>query len=455
MTARLFGTDGIRARFGEEPLVEPTVGRIGAALGRWLGERRPAPAVLLAGDTRGSSPALAQWIARGLVSAGARPVDFGVLPTAAVARLVPSRGAAAGVVLSASHNPAEDNGIKLIDGDGFKWSERDENELERRLGSEPAPGGAEGAPLPRDSGGLRDYESALLAELAEPHALAGLRVALDFAHGAASGFERLFGELGAAVEATGDAPDGGNINLGCGATHPDALAELVAAGGFDLGFAFDGDADRAILVDERGTVRDGDAMLYLWARDLAARGELAPPRIVATSMSNLGLERALAAHGIGVERCDVGDRAVVETLRRERLRLGGEQSGHLLDLRRSTTGDGLLTALVLAQIVRRAGVPVSELLAGFRRYPQILLNVRVRSKPALATLPSVAAAARHVEDRLGADGRLTEVPSLTYSITRGRRGELWSVSERCGAAATPPSAAFCHAFPRACRPTRG
>jgi phosphoglucosamine mutase len=412
MTAPRFGTDGIRARFGTEPLVEGTVRRIGAALGRELAERAAEPLALLAGDTRASSPALARWIAAGLAHGGARAVDLGVLPTAAVARLVPARGAAAGVVLSASHNPAEDNGIKLIDENGFKWSEAAEHELERRIDAEPEPPAGDAA-AHRDPGGAAEYEAALEAELGGRRALAGLRIALDFAHGAASGFERLFEALGAAVVAVGDEPDGANINRGCGATHPGTLAARMRAGGFDLGFAFDGDADRAILIDERGEVRDGDAMLYLWALDLASRGELAPARIVATSMSNLGLERALAERGVGVVRCDVGDRSVVEALLRERLRLGGEQSGHLLDLRRSTTGDGLLTALVLAGIVARSGRRVSELLAGFRRYPQILLNVRVRSKPALDALPAVAAAARRVEQSLGAEGRLV----LRYSGT--------------------------------------
>lgn len=409
---RLFGTDGIRARFGAEPLVEATVQRLGAALGRRLGEDRPSPAVLLAGDTRASSPTLLRWMAEGLAATGARPFDLGTLPTAAIARLVPRRGAAAGVVLSASHNPAEDNGIKLVDAAGFKWGADREHELEARLDRESAPPvGAD--PPPRDLDAARDYLDSLAAELGSGRPLSGLAIALDCANGAATAFVPLFERLGARVAAIADRPDGGNINRACGAMHPEALAAQVAAGGFDLGFAFDGDADRAILLDERGEVRDGDAMLFLWALDLASRGELTPPEVVATSMANLGLERALAGHRITVHRCDVGDRAVVETLRRLGLRLGGEQSGHLVDLRRSTTGDGLLTAALLAAIVARAGRPVSELLAPFRRYPQLLVNVRVRSKPPLESLPSVTAAARAVESALHGDGRLV----LRYSGT--------------------------------------
>jgi phosphoglucosamine mutase len=409
---RLFGTDGIRARFGDEPLVETTVRRLGAALGRYLGEERPSPAVLLAGDTRASSPTLLRWMADGLTATGARPFDLGTLPTAAIARLVPVRGAAAGVVLSASHNPAEDNGIKLVDAAGFKWGADRERELEARLDRESAPAVIAEAP-PRDLEAAREYLDFLADELGGGRPLAGLAIALDCANGAASALVSLFEGLGARLETIADRPDGHNINLASGAMHPQALAARVAAGGFDLGIAFDGDADRAILLDERGEIRDGDAMLYLWALDLASRGELTPPEVVATSMANLGLERALAGRGIAVHRCDVGDRAVVETLRRLGLRLGGEQSGHLVDLRRSTTGDGLLTAAILAAIVARAGRPVSELLVPFRRYPQLLVNVRVRSKPPLDSLPSVAAAARAVESALHGDGRLV----LRYSGT--------------------------------------
>lgn len=414
MSGRLFGTDGIRARFGEPPLVEATVRRIGFELGRLLAERDSTPTVLLGGDTRASSPLLADWVASGLAAAGVGAVELGVVPTAAIARLVPARGAAAGVVLSASHNPAEDNGIKLIAPDGFKWSREDEEMLERRLAAAEPPPPSAAAPVTTDLSAVAEYLEHLIRLVPGDRPLSGLRVALDCAHGAASGVARsLFERLGAAVETMFDRPDGANINRGCGSTHPDALVERVRAGGFDLGFSFDGDADRALLVDERGTLRDGDAMLYLWATDLARRGELEPREIVATSMSNLGLERALEREGIGLVRCGVGDREVVETLRARGARLGGEQSGHLVDLALSTTGDGLLTAIVIARIAAVAGRPVSELLEGFRRYPQRLINVRVRARPSLASLPRVADATAEVERRLGADGRLV----LRYSGT--------------------------------------
>ncbi|HSM52217.1 MAG TPA: phosphoglucosamine mutase, partial [Thermoanaerobaculia bacterium] len=248
---------------------------------------------------------------------------------------------------------------------------------------------------------------------------AGLRLAVDAAHGAASAIAgEVVAALGARVELLCAAPDGENINDVCGSTHPEGLARRIAAGGFDLGFALDGDADRALLVDERGEVRDGDAMLYLWASALARAGTLAPAAIVATSMSNLGLEQALAPLGVAVARSDVGDREVVALLRREGLRLGGEQSGHLVDLRRSTTGDGLLTAVTLARLVARSGKSASDLLAGFRRFPQLLRNVPVPRKRPVTELPRVARAARHAEETLGTAGRLVLRDSGTDPLAR-------------------------------------
>jgi len=436
---RLFGTDGIRARFGEPPLDSATVTALAAQLAALLGERRerrlasPAsqpnqadpPQVVLGGDTRESTAEICGWLAAGLVRGGAAVRYAGVIPTPGVAFLAAELGMDAGVVVSASHNPYPDNGIKLLDEKGFKWTEAAEKELEDRLraagpGSPAGPGSAP----PEPDAGLRErYLRHLVATVAPgaPAAgqgrelpLAGLRVVLDAGHGAASGYAgELFERLGAEVTLLCAAPDGRNVNLGCGSTAPAVAAAAVVAAGAHLGAAFDGDADRCILVDERGEVRDGDAILYLWATSLLEEGRLVPPAVVATSMSNLGLERALARSGIAVVRCGVGDRLVVETMRRDGILLGGEQSGHIVRLDLAATGDGLLTAVQMAALVHRAGRPLSELLAGFRRYPQTLINVRVARKPDLATLPRVAAAAREVEDRLGADGRLV----LRYSGT--------------------------------------
>lgn len=418
---RLFGTDGIRAPFGEPPLDRATVTALAAALGETVAERaadgRP-PRVVLGGDTRDSTPRLAAWVAEGLAAAGVEALDAGVVPTPGVAFLTRAAGAAAGVAISASHNPHPDNGLKLIGGDGFKWTPAAEAALEARLASRleagAGGGGAAATPTRLDPA---PYPAALEASLggAAARPLGGLSVVLDTGHGAATPYARgLFERLGAeVVAALGDAPDGTNVNRGCGSTHPGPLAAAVAARGADLGLAFDGDADRLIPVDGGGRVRDGDAVLYLWASDLHAAGRLDPPAIVVTSMSNLGLEQALGRRGIEVVRCGVGDREVVATLRREGIVLGGEQSGHVVHLGLATTGDGLLTALQLAAVVRRAGRPLAELLAGFERYPQVLTSVRVATKPELTGLPRVAAAAAAVERRLGADGRLV----LRYSGT--------------------------------------
>ncbi len=429
---RLFGTDGIRAPFGRFPLDRSTVTGLGHHLAQSLrettGEARPE--VVLGGDTRESTPTICAWLAEGLAAGGADPRWVGVLPTAGIAYLVRGLGTAAGVVVSASHNPYPDNGIKLIDPWGFKWSAAAEAALETRLAADRPdpvdpldPDGTDGRATfelgSREAALVDHYLEALASTLPGRLPLAGLRLAVDAGNGAASALaESLFRRLGAIVQVIHASPDGRNVNLGCGSTDTRDLAREVLAGGHHLGVAFDGDADRVILVDEAGGERDGDAILFLWARDLAESGSLGTPRIVATSMSNLGLERALAEVGIGVERCGVGDREVVETLRRESLLLGGEQSGHVVHLGLSTTGDGLLTALQMAFLVARvveggSGRPLSELLEGFTRFPQVLVNVPVREKPDLAGLPAVVAAVREAEERLGADGRLV----LRYSGT--------------------------------------
>lgn len=435
---RLFGTDGIRSRFGEPPLVRSTVTRLGYHLGCKLleqadgGQAAVEPRVILGGDTRDSTPSLVGWLSAGLAAAGVPAVDVGVLPTPGVAFLVPATGAAAGVAVSASHNPHPDNGIKLIAADGFKWTPEAEADLESRLGT-GAPtleslsaGGSAGSPAGPPSRRpavearelVRRYLEALAATVREDprqRPLSGLSVVLDPGHGAASPYaEPLFADLGAEVTLLHAEPDGTNINRDSGSTRPRAVAEEVLRRGAHLGVAFDGDADRAILVDERGEVRDGDAVLYLWAKDLHARGKLRPPAVVATTMSNLGLVRALRREGIELVRCDVGDRRVVETLRRRGLELGGEQSGHIVHLAHSTTGDGLLTALQMGiRVAREPGRSLRGLLEGFRRYPQVLVNVRVTAKPPLEELPAVHRAAREVEERLGDDGRLV----LRYSGT--------------------------------------
>ncbi|HEV2846985.1 MAG TPA: phosphoglucosamine mutase [Thermoanaerobaculia bacterium] len=414
---RLFGTDGIRGRFGEPPLDRATVSSLAVHLAATLRERGNGspPRVVLGGDTRESTPEICRWMAAGLMAGGVELHYAGVIPTPGVAYLVQKLGAAAGVVVSASHNPYPDNGIKLLDPQGTKWSDEDELALERRLTGTAAESPEPPAGEPRVEEDLRErYLRHLASTVPGERPLDGLRIVLDAGNGAASGYARdLFGRLGARVTLLHADPDGRNVNEGCGSTAPGEMAARVAAEGADLGAAFDGDADRCILADEKGTVRDGDAILYLWATFLHRNGDLEPPRIVATSMSNLGLERALAAEEIGLVRCNVGDRYVVEAMRKEGILLGGEQSGHIVDSKLATTGDGLLTALQIAWIRQRESRPLSELLAPFRRYPQVLLNVKVAKKVDFKALPAVTAAASSVEDRLGADGRLV----LRYSGT--------------------------------------
>lgn len=411
--SRLFGTDGIRGVFSTPPLDEETVGRLAAALAEMLHEEGPSPRLVLGGDTRDSTPTLCRWLADALGSRGVGVTYVGTLPTAGVAYLTRHLDHEAGIVVSASHNPHPDNGIKLIDAAGRKWSRQREAELERRLAvTENA--AQRTRRLVVDGDAVEAYLAALRGSVPGLRPLAGLRLGVDAAHGAASPFAgALFEALGASVRLLGAEPDGTNINRRCGSTHPEGLADAVAAGDAELGFALDGDADRALLVDERGNVRDGDAMLYLWASWLAERGELEPPVVIATTMSNLGLEHALGRRGIRLVRCDVGDREVAETLDREGALLGGEQSGHLLHRRLATTGDGLLTALQLARIRVEGDRELAERLRDFERYPQVLRNVPVRSKPPLDELPTVAAARRRVEERLAGEGRLV----LRYSGT--------------------------------------
>ncbi|MCP4658575.1 MAG: phosphoglucosamine mutase [bacterium] len=412
---QLFGTDGIRGTFGSYPLDESTVRRLGLVLARRLAERHPEPRVVLGGDTRASTPVLSHWLAAGLAAGGAGCTYLGTVPTPAVAYLTRSLGAAGGVAISASHNPHPDNGIKLLDGDGFKWPSAAEAELEARLrASTDAGGSAAAADLRVDDRVVAAYLDALAGALPGERPLAGLAVALDAGHGAASPYAReLFARLGAGVTLIAAEPDGRNINEGCGSTHPEKIAQLTRENRSDLGFAFDGDADRVIFVDETGRIRDGDAILYLWGRDLQHRGRLPGSRLVATSMSNMGLEAALGREGIELVRCDVGDREVVRTMRREGIELGGEQSGHIVSLSLSTTGDGLLSALQIAHLRVRAGRPISELVRGFEPYPQLIRNVRVQRKPDLESLPKVRDARDGVVRQLAGEGRLV----LRYSGT--------------------------------------
>ncbi len=406
----LFGTDGIRGRAYEAPLDEATVRRLGAALAAELGAAG-GPPLLMAGDTRASTPDLARWLAGAFQAAGGTVDWAGVLPTPAVSHLVRTGHWIAGVVISASHNPAPDNGIKVLAANGEKIPDSMEDRLEARMVTvEPL----EGPPLPEPSDALAGrYLELLHASHGCVCPLDGMHVVVDCAHGAASALAAPFlTDLGARVTIVNARPDGANINEGCGATVPEHVAEVVVRKKAHAGLALDGDADRAVLVDETGAVLDGDDILLAWGRHLAGSDRLPGRAVVATVMSNFGLERALEGDGIRVIRCAVGDRSVWEAMRASGAALGGEQSGHIICAHHGVTGDGLLTGTHLLAVAAASGRPLSEL-SDLVRMPQVLLNVPVRAKPPFEERPAIHAWAEATRKRLEGRGRLL----LRYSGT--------------------------------------
>jgi phosphoglucosamine mutase len=408
---KLFGTDGIRGRAYEAPLDENTVRRLGAALAVELSRDDDQPEILLAGDTRASTPDLAEWLASAFQAGGGRVRWAGVLPTPAVSRLLRDLPCAAGVVISASHNAAHDNGIKILGSGGEKIADASEQRLEQRIdGVEPLSGPG----LPNADATMRSrYLDFLLATHGGQRPLDGLHVVVDAANGAASGIAREYLEaLGSRVVVIASDPDGSNINDGCGATAPHRLAKRVVAEGADAGLALDGDADRAILVDETGKVLDGDDVLLAWARQLNRSDRLTNGKVVATVMSNFGLERTLREEGMEVIRCPVGDRAVWMTMKANGSALGGEQSGHIICSHYGVSGDGLLTGTHVLQIAAERGVSLSTL-SDLQRLPQILLNVPVVEKLPFEEMPLVTRELEGVNRCLEHRGRVL----LRYSGT--------------------------------------
>jgi phosphoglucosamine mutase len=413
---RLFGTDGIRGTALEPPLDEATVRRLGTALAGLLGHWQESPRLLLAGDTRVSTETLAGWLAGSFQAAGGRVTWAGVLPTPAVSHLLREGGHAAGAVISASHNPAADNGIKVLGPGGEKLPEATEEELEALMAAARP---LAGPPLPPPDRSLVErYLDLVVATHRGEHPLAGLEVVVDAAHGAASGLaEALLRSLGARVEAIASSPDGTNINADCGATAPGRLADAVRSRGAHGGLALDGDADRALVVDELGNVLDGDDILLVWARHLDGGGRLRGRKVVATVMSNFGLERALGCSGIDLYRCGVGDRAVWLAMRDQDAALGGEQSGHVICSHHSVTGDGLITGSHLLAIAAASGAPLSRA-SDLTRLPQILLNVPVRRMDPFEQLPGVWRELRRTEQHLNGRGRVLLRYSGTESLAR-------------------------------------
>jgi phosphoglucosamine mutase len=417
---RLFGTDGVRGTAGRYPLNPPTVRRLGAALVRAL--PHGAPRLLVGRDTRESGEWIEAELAHGASGEGATVTSAGVVPTPAVAYLTRTAGYDAGVVISASHNPFEDNGIKVFSGRGEKFTERVEREVEAIVAdtSWSARSGDAG-PVPRADlvGAYLEHLRAVFPEALEVSRLNRFKLAIDCANGATTTVApTLFAALGFDTSVIDDAPDGRNINLNCGSTHPERLARIVVERGCQAGVAFDGDGDRAIFVDHRGEVVNGDAVLFMCARQLQQEGRLKGQAIVATVMSNIGLELALRSLGIALVRCPVGDKYVMEEMLKRGLSLGGEQSGHIIFSDYLFTGDGLCTALNVLRTVALSGRTLADLGADLVNYPQVLLNVRVREKVDLASVPAVAAAIARVEARVDGRGRLLVRYSGTEPLLR-------------------------------------
>jgi phosphoglucosamine mutase len=419
---RLFGTDGIRGIAGEAPLDGRTVYAAGLALGHSLRDTATAPAVILGRDTRESSPWIASMLAAGLRDAGARVESAGIVPTPAIAFLARTHGFQAGVVISASHNPWRDNGIKLFGADGFKLPDAVEHAIEDEIfihaGTAAVPDPATLPAVEDNSAYDADYIEFLIKAV-PGLSLKGLKIVADCANGAAAAIAPLlFKRLGGSVTLLNITPDGRNINDHCGALHPNIVAAEVAERGADLGVTFDGDADRCMLAGADRNVINGDAILLMAARDLKARGLLTGDEVVVTTMSNMGLEAALRRDGIRMARAQVGDRYVLETMQAHNAALGGEQSGHILFPHLATTGDGMLTALVVLDLIVRSRRSIEELTEDLKVFPQVIVNVKVREKKPLESIPSVQARIRAAEEELKDSGRVVVRYSGTEALAR-------------------------------------
>jgi phosphoglucosamine mutase len=422
ITRTLFGTDGIRGIAGQPPLDATTVYATGLAVGHSLRKLNAEPRVILGRDTRESSPWIAATLAAGLREAGVRVESAGILPTPGVAFLAHRHGFSAGVVISASHNPWRDNGIKLFGGDGFKLPDAVELAIEDEIlqhASSVQPPDPASLPSIEDNLAFQADYVQFLADCVPDLRLADLRIIADCANGAAAAVApELFRHLGGDVTLLNIAPDGRNINDNCGALHPKWVAGEVVARKADAGLTFDGDADRCMLAGAHGNVINGDAILLMAARDLQQRGLLTGDLVVATTMSNMGLEAALKRSGIRMMRAPVGDRYVLEMMQKHNAALGGEQSGHILFPHLATTGDGLLTALVVLDLVARSGKSIDGLIEDLKVFPQVIVNVKVREKKPLESIPSVASRIRAAEEELKDSGRVVIRYSGTEALAR-------------------------------------
>ncbi len=417
MTRKIFGTDGVRGLANQAPMDPETALALGRALARYFLGKSRKNRIVIGKDTRLSGYMIENALSSGICSMGGEAIFLGPLPTPGIAFITQAMRAAAGVMISASHNPYYDNGIKFFDHDGFKLPDEVEAQLEAMLDGEalkrgPTHGEVGRAYRVEDAAGR--YIEYLKGTFPKELTLEGAKIVVDCAHGAAYRVApTVFEELGADVVALGVAPNGTNINEACGALHPESLRERVKAEGADLGVGLDGDADRLVLVDERGAILHGDVLMALCARDLQERKTLAQDTVVATVMSNLGLEIALKRWGLKLQRVQVGDRYIIEAMRRHHYNFGGEQSGHLIFSDYSTTGDGILAALRVLSILVRRRTKLSQVANCMEIFPQVLLNVRVRQKKDLHQVPEVLRLQQDIEKTLGDKGRLL----LRYSGT--------------------------------------
>ena len=442
MNTQLFGTDGIRGKANEWPITPELALRVGRAVARVLGSAESSVKVVIGRDTRISGAMLESAMVAGLISEGAEVLLTGAVPTPAVAYLTQKLECDAGVMLTASHNPFEDNGIKIFANDGYKLSDELEAQVEKMILDEEL-----SEPSPENGLGSAEYLTDAAASYTEfakkaagEKALNGLKVVLDCAHGAAHAVgPKIFSDLGAEVISLGVEPDGKNINEGYGALHPEKAAALVAEHQADIGICFDGDADRVIFVDENGQVISGDRVLCLCAKALKSEGKLKDDYLVATVMSNLGLRDALAEDGIKLDVTGVGDRLVIESMRKNGYSLGGENSGHIIFAENATTGDGIMSGIEVLAIMQRSGKKLSELAACMEEYPAELVAISVSDKPPIESVSELQGAIDHAGQDMGDAGRVL----VRYSGTEKKIRVL--VEAKCADAAKRHTEAICEA----------
>lgn len=424
MSKKLFGTDGVRGEANREPMTADTALKLGRAIAHSaLRQNTERPRIVVGADTRLSCAMLEMALCSGICSMGVDVLAAGTMPTPGVAYLTTSLECDAGAVISASHNPFQDNGIKFFGKDGFKLSDDEEEDIERFILSgrehEDLPVGDRLGRVIRIEDALERYVAFLKKGFPSNINLTGMRIVLDCANGAAFvAAPQVFADLGAEVRTIGVQPDGCNINRECGSLHPELICREVSASGAHIGIALDGDADRAIFADEHGNEVDGDRIMGLIAWDMMNSGELKKNTLVATVMSNVGLEIAMTEMGGALVRTPVGDRYVVERMRKDGYNFGGEQSGHLVFLDRNTAGDGIQSALQVIRVMRETGKPLSELAARVKKYPQVLKNVEVRSRRDLNEVPIVSKVIEDWQQRLGRSGRLLVRYSGTQLLCR-------------------------------------